>query len=91
MGKVTSVITTDMKHCCECGSNYIEVHHCIHGTSNRKWADRYHLVVPLCHYHHMMLHNSSEMDMKYKVKAQKAFEQAYPNLSFREIFGKNYI
>lgn len=92
MGKVTSVVTDDLKHCYECGtSNNIEIHHCLHGYANRKWADKYHLVVALCHRCHMHLHENPQMDRQYQMKGQQAFEKAYPNLNFREIFGKNLL
>lgn len=41
-----------MEHCKLCGSPYVEIHHCLHGTANRKKADKYNLVIPLCHEHH---------------------------------------
>lgn len=44
-----------MEHCKLCGSPYVEIHHCLHGTANRKKADKYNLVIPLCHEHHIVL------------------------------------
>ena len=87
-----SVVTSDMTHCLECGTtSNIDVHHCIHGYANRKLSTKYKLIVPLCHRHHMELHNNAEMDFHYKAMAQTAFEKAYPDKNFREIFGRNYI
>lgn len=95
MGKAKSIIVKDMKHCCVCGSNQVHVHHVFFGYSNRKWSEKYHLTVPLCPMHHNMsnegIHFNKEMDLKFKEKAQIAFEEKYPNLNFREIFGRNYI
>ena len=48
-----SIIVDDLKHCVICGAvKDIEMHHCIHGTSGRKLATKYHLLVGLCPEHH---------------------------------------
>ena len=39
MRKKKSIIVDDMEHCKLCGSPYVEIHHCLHGTANRKKAD----------------------------------------------------
>lgn len=52
MNKTQSIITEYMNLCLVCGSPNVEVHHVIHGTANRKYADADGLVVPLCPEHH---------------------------------------
>ena len=56
MRKKKSIIVDDMEHCKLCGSPYVEIHHCLHGTANRKKADKYNLVIPLCHDHAGLTH-----------------------------------
>lgn len=89
-----SIIVEDMDHCFSCGSPYVEVHHVIYGTSNRKLSDKYGLVVPLCHEHHRGqtgVHFNRDLDLHLKKLAQTKFEALYgANTSFKEIFGKNY-
>ena len=92
-----SIMTNDLTRCYVCGcTRGIEVHHVIHGTANRKLSDKYGLVVGLCYMHHrgdFGVHgkNGQPLNRKLKIEAQEAFTDAYPQLSFREIFGKNYI
>ncbi len=90
-----SIITKDMDHCYECGSPYVEVHHCLHGTANRRLADKYKLVVPLCPIHHRGnrgVHQNALFDLRLKRTAQEAFEREYGTRDdFRSIFGKSYL
>lgn len=94
MGKVTSIITEDTKHCIVCGKKPVHIHHVFEGYSNRHWSEKYHIVIPLCPEHHNMsnegIHFNKEMDTHFKKLGQEAFEKAYPKLNFRQIFGKNY-
>lgn len=91
MGKTVSIVTNDLRHCYFCGRPCNEIHHCIHGWANRKWSDRFHLVVGLCHECHRELHDrNAEMDHQLKKVAQTAFREHYPNLNFVDIFGKNF-
>lgn len=90
-----SILVGDMGHCMVCGQPHPEVHHVLFGNSNRKWSEKYRLIVPLCAEHHrgwdLSPHFNREFDLKLKKYAQERFQEEYPNLNFREIFGKNYI
>ena len=90
-----SILTGDMEHCMVCGSPYPEVHHVLYGTSNRKWSDKYGLTVPLCAEHHrgtaLSPHFNKDFDLELKKYAQERFQEKYPELDFREIFGRNYL
>ena len=92
--RVKSILAENMDHCIICGAPNPHVHHVLFG-SNRKWADKYHLVVPLCYMHHngsdAGVHFDKTLDTALKIMAQRKFEEVYPELSFREIFGKNYL
>ena len=91
-----SIIVDDMEHCKLCGSPYVEIHHCLHGTANRKKADKYNLVIPLCHEHHtggkQSAHLNARYDLMYKKMAQKAFEEKIGTREeFIKEFGKSWL
>ena len=91
-----SIITEEMGFCIVCGSPYAEVHHCLHGVANRKLADKYKLVVPLCRKHHTgcmnSVHRNAAMDLRFKQIAQEAFEAKKGSREdFIRIFGKSYL
>lgn len=93
-----SIITKDLNICIVCGSTVnIEKHHCIHGTSGRKLATRYHLLVGLCSECHRGtwgVHGNKEdithLDLCLKQMAQKAFEKKHGDRFF-EVFGENFL
>ena len=72
-----------------------EEHHAIFGAGNRKLSERYGLKVYLCVGHHRAsneaVHMNEQVRREVSEDAQRAFERKYPDLSFLEIFGKNYI
>lgn len=72
-----------------------EEHHVMGGVANRKLSERYGLKVYLDPNHHRngpeAVHKNKEVALLLKREAQKAFMRAYPDLDFREIFGKNYL
>ena len=73
---------------------YTEEHHIFNGA-NKKLSEKYGLKVQLCLYHHRegkeAVHNNHEKMMLLKALGQQAFIEHYPDIDFREIFGKNYI
>jgi hypothetical protein len=90
-----SIIQND-KECFICGNPYCEEHHIIFGSANRKLSEKYGLKVYLCYEHHRGsngIHgiNGKPLDTKLKQYAQKKFNEAYPELNFMQIFGKNYL
>ena len=72
-------------------------HHAVHGMGRRKLSEKYGLKVYLCFRHHTAdggpeaVHKNAETDRLVKKEAQRAFEKRWPDLDFREIFGKNYL
>ena len=90
-----SILTQEMNKCYLCGSkSWIEFHH-IFGGANRDKSTKYGLVVPLCHYCHNEppngVHHNAERMKQLRQIGQKKFEEIYPELNFRSIFGKNYL
>lgn len=79
------------------GQRVLHEHHVIFGAGNRKLSDKYGLMVYLCPYHHLAsggpyaVHRNKDIRIMLAKKGQKDFEREYPTLSFREIFGINYI
>lgn len=95
MAKVKSIIVDSMDNCLVCASPYTEIHHCVHGTANRKLSDKYGLVVPLCAEHHRGqtgVHHNRDFDLAMKELAQRKFEEQIGSReTFRDIFGKSYL
>lgn len=90
-----SILQTN-KQCYVCGTTYdLHSHHCIHGLANRKLSEKYGLKVWLCGRHHDLsndgVHSNAELDLAIKQEAQRKFEEVYPELNFRQIFGRNYL
>lgn len=99
--KIRSIMQSDSSYCFLCklldGDDFpkpTEEHHAIGGRGKRQLSERYKLKVRLCIPHHrigkMAVHNNIEMNRIVQRAAQEAFEKTYPNLNFREIFGRNY-
>lgn len=84
-----------VERCYVCGSSrWLELHHIMHGTANRRLATRYGLTCWLCRMHHTGMfgvHNNQELNRKLQHDAQNAFEQAHTREEWMEIFGKNYL
>ena len=85
------------KKCFFCwNTQNLEEHHCLHGTANRKKAEKYGLTVWLCNYHHTgglkSVHRCKETDKILQVFAQKYFLENIGDMDLwmRE-FGKNYL
>ncbi len=70
-------------------------HHVMGGTANRRLSEKYGLKVWLDPDHHLYgpeaVHKNAKVAEILHREAQKAFEKAYPELDFLEIFGKNYL
>lgn len=90
-----SIIQSE-KCCLVCETTYnLHSHHIYGGNPNRKLSEKYGLKVWLCARHHNMsnegVHFNKALDTKLKKYGQEKFQEKYPGLSFREIFGKNYL
>lgn len=72
-----------------------EEHHVMGGTANRKLSEKYGLKVYLDLDHHQYgseaVHRNAKVAEILHKEGQKAFERTYPDLDFREIFGRNYL
>ena len=91
-----SIVQEDMSRCYVCGTTYnLHTHEIFFGSANRKKSIQYGLQVRLCGEHHnlssMGVHFNNDLNTKLKKEGQTKFEETYPNLNFKEIFGKNYL
>ena len=89
-------IIQEEKECFACGTTqYLQLHHCLHGTANRKLADRFGLVVWLCRDCHLGrngVHFNKGFDDYLKRLAQEHWEAKFGTREgFRAIFGKSYL
>ena len=90
-----SIIQKD-KECFWCFKrSNLESHH-IYSGKNRDNSEKYGLKVWLCHKHHRGEYWAHGRSGKYVNRhlrriGQIHFEKEYPDLSFADIFGRNYI
>lgn len=82
------------KECFICRrTGQLDLHHCIHGNSNRKNSDDYGLTVWLCRDCHARVHNKDRnLDLQLIEFAQRRWEEEYGDReSFRKVFGKSWL
>lgn len=84
-----SLFTKELDKCYLCSNKKDNLHEVIFGK-NRQNSMKYGLVLPLCLKHHQLMHKDKNLIDEYHIKAQKLFEEKYPNLSFFDIFKINY-
>lgn len=82
--------------CFLCGLKNIhtEVHHCLHGTANRRLADEDGLTVNLCMNCHRKLHDQGFGDRYLQEIAEEAWLKSNPTTSitdFMKRYGKNFL
>jgi hypothetical protein len=70
-------------------------HEVFFGSKQRDLSIKYGLVIFIRPEQHTIykgsIHMTPALDEEIKQIAQKAFEKVYPELNFREVFGKNYL
>lgn len=85
-----SLFTDDLEHCYFCKKSKDNIHEVIFGK-NRVNSMKYGLTLPLCNYHHRLMHSDTNLINEYKRKGQVLFENTYPDLVFEDIFKINYL
>lgn len=87
-----SVFFDSLSMCCNCGSMYQITKHEIFEGRNRQNSMKYGFVLPLCLSCHKKLQDDVEFNDKWKIKAQKYFEDHYGTREqFLDIFRRNYL
>lgn len=86
-------IIHDTDFCYICGQYATQVHHCIHGTANRRLADKDGLTVRLCVTCHTNLHDKGMYDAELQKLAQTRWMEYYGKSEddFRKRYGKSYL
>lgn len=85
-----SLFTDNLNKCYLCPRKKDHLHEVCPGK-NRINSMKYGLVLPLCEQHHKLMHSSIDVQLEYKKRGQALFNNAYPNLSFIDIFHENYL
>lgn len=93
-------IISNKRECYITGSTlFLDKHHCLPGTANRRKCERYGLWVYLNHSIHMRIHQDSNFKDMYGVPyrlrlemaAQEAFEREHSHKEWMDLFHKNYL
>jgi hypothetical protein len=89
-------VLSSKKKCWICGTTTnLHKHHIYPGNPNRRLSEKYGCWVYLCGHHHNLsndgVHFDKEADTKLRIECQAAFKQAFPQLSFLKVFGRNYL
>lgn len=89
-------VLQEVKECWICHTTQnLESHHCLHGSANRKMAEKYGLKVWLCHEHHTGdtgVHFNKDRDDFFKRYAQAYYEEHFGTREdFIRDFGRNYL
>lgn len=81
--------------CVVCGSPYVQRHHVLYGTGNRKVSDKYGYVIPLCAEHHIGgngIHRNRGMALHWMELAQQHYERHKgTRQDFIREFGRSYL
>ena len=85
-----SVITVDLERCYICKRPKDDLHEIFPGR-NRLNSIKYGFVLPLCRYHHQMIHTNSKMANEFKKECQKIYEKDHSRAEWFEVFKKNYL
>jgi len=68
---------------------------CIIGNPNARLSQEYGMVARLCQYHHQDpkngVHYNKKFNLELKTTYRKKFDEMYPDLDFRQIFGRSYL
>lgn len=93
MSKPEKYIISDCPYCGAFGRHYW--HHIFNGSANRKLSEKYGMTAMLHTAWHNIppngVHHNKANDLKLKQFAQRKFIEMYPDLDFREIFGRSYL
>ena len=84
----------DVKRCFLCGrEGDMQVHHCLHGTANRKLAEQEGLMVNLCFSCHHRLHSQGFGDKELMKVAESRWLDYNMGCvdDWIGVFGKNYL
>lgn len=91
-GYSESIMDTEQGVCYVCGTHTDTARHEIfYGTANRRLSKQFGTWINVCPKCHDAIHQGFSIDEDLKIKGQIAFQEHYPSMKFRAIFGRNYI
>ena len=85
-----SIIAPDLSKCVICGKKRDNLHE-VYGGKNRKISMEIGMVIPLCFYHHKMIHENQNVSLYYKRSCQQKFEENRTRKEFIKLFGRTYL
>lgn len=88
-----SKFTDDLTHCFVCGRPYPNIHHMMNKADKKK-AEKYGLILPLCVNHHTGaegVHSKPEKMLACRQMAQRKFEEEHTREEWIAEFGKSYL
>ena len=95
-----SILQTERECYLSGRTDWLEEHHIFYGQGRRNLSEQYGLKVWLNHYWHNEpptahcpcggVHFNRALRRELEQEGQKAFEQRYPDLDFRKLFGRSY-
>lgn len=85
-----SILTDDLTMCYICHQPKQDLHEVYEGSS-RLNSMKYGMVLPLCRYHHQMIHSNRQLALQYKILFQKEYEKTHTREEFINTFKRNYI
>ena len=86
--------STEPQGCALCGRYLpLERHHLIHGSGRRQLAEEDGLVLMLCHFCHMDVHNNPKRDRELQAFGQRRWKDKFGGTDddFRRRYGKSYV
>ena len=88
-----SAFTDDIEHCFVCGRPFPSIHHCMNKYDKKK-AEKYGLILPLCVNHHTGaegVHSKPEKMLACRQMAQRKFEEEHTRDEWIREFEKSYL
>lgn len=85
-----SLFTDDLDHCIICGKGKEHFHE-IYPGAFRLRSIKEHMVLPLCSFHHRLIHNDVKLSLYWKQLGQKIFEKHHLRDEFIKAFGRSYL
>lgn len=85
-----SYLVSDLDKCIYCGRPRQDLHEVYPGI-NRMNSKVFGMVVPVCRYHHELLHKDKKMRKGLQRWSQLKFEQIFNHELFVSVFHKNYL
>ena len=92
--EIKSILTDNFSVCYFCGQPRQHIHH-IMNAANKKKAEKFGLLLPVCFVCHSKIHDGTSEDelnmLVVRQLGQRKFEEIYSRELWMQEFGKNYL